>query len=184
MNTNRRKFLTSTTALTASAARGQPWHLGRRERRSAGGQRVQGHRLRVPVRRQRLEQHDRPVHGLRRSTRRCARRRRTWRSRRRSCSSSTRRARARRTASIRACAPLAPTLRRRQARGDRQRGHAGHADDQAQYNSRRASRPPNLFSHSDQQNAWMGLLPGAAGAHRLGRRAWRTRLRRAPTRAR
>jgi uncharacterized protein (DUF1501 family) len=25
-----------------------------------------------------------------------------------------------------------------------------------------ANRPPNLFSHSDQQNAWQGLLPGAS----------------------
>jgi uncharacterized protein (DUF1501 family) len=25
-----------------------------------------------------------------------------------------------------------------------------------------ANRPPNLFSHSDQQNAWQGLIPGAA----------------------
>jgi uncharacterized protein (DUF1501 family) len=31
---------------------------------------------------------------------------------------------------------------------------------QAQYKSG-TNRPPNLFSHSDQQNAWQGLIPGA-----------------------
>ena len=34
--------------------------------------------------------------------------------------------------------------------------------DQAQYKAGAGSRPPNLFSHSDQQNAWQGLLPGAS----------------------
>ena len=62
MNTNRRKFLTSTTALTASAAAASDASLGRRKRRSAGDGRLQGHRLRVPVRGQRLEQHDHAVH--------------------------------------------------------------------------------------------------------------------------
>jgi hypothetical protein len=31
----------------------------------------------------------------------------------------------------------------------------------AQYKSGGIYRPPNLFSHSDQQYAWMGLMPGA-----------------------
>ena len=38
----------------------------------------------------------------------------------------------------------------------------------AQYQSG-INRPQNLFSHSDQQNAWMGKLPGAGGGHGLGR---------------
>jgi uncharacterized protein (DUF1501 family) len=36
-----------------------------------------------------------------------------------------------------------------------------------------ANRPPNLFSHSDQQNAWQGLLPGAAIRTGWGGRAGR-----------
>jgi len=41
----------------------------------------------------------------------------------------------------------------------------------AQYQAPGAVRPPNLFSHSDQQNAWMGQLPGVAVATGWGGRS-------------
>ena len=65
MNTNRRKFLTSTGALTAGALAGNLGTWGVESANAQAVTRLQGHRLRVPVRGQRLEQHDRAVHGLR-----------------------------------------------------------------------------------------------------------------------
>ena len=39
----------------------------------------------------------------------------------------------------------------------------------AAYQSTPSARPPNLFSHSDQQDQWNGLQPMAPGAHGMGR---------------
>ena len=185
MNTNRRKFLTIDHRAHRERGRGQHAPLGCRERRGASDGRLQGHRVRVPVRRQRLEQHDRPGHGLRAVRGHAHGGVERRRSRRRSCFRSMRRARASPYGFHPSLAPLAPTYASGKLAVIANAGTLVTPLTQAQYKNPPAGfvRPSNLFSHSDQTNAWMGQITGQSVATGWGGRAGGSR-RASPPRAR
>ncbi len=172
MNTNRRKFLTSTTALTASAAAGSMlrWGVESAEAQAVGGYKAivcvflfggnDSNNMIVPV----------TDYAQYAATRTVASNVNLTQAQLLPFNAPS----AGKSYGFHpSFAPLAPTYTSGKLAVIANAGTLVTPLTQAQYKNPPVGyvRPPNLFSHSDQQNAWMGQIPGQPVATGWGGRA-------------
>jgi len=168
MNTNRRKFLTSTTALTASAAAGSMlrWGVESAEAQAMGGYKAivcvflfggnDSNNMVIPYT-------DYAAPGQYATTRTVASNVAITQAQ---LIPFTAASAGKQYGFHPSFAPIAPMYTSGKLAVIANAGSLIMPLTQAQYKNPPAGilRPPNLFSHSDQQNAWMGLQPGKAVA--------------------